>query len=528
MKNNTYIKFITMRKIQHLLSLLTAGMFLTLPAMAQAQSIKLTSAKSVGESISFSVNQLKNGVTVDWGDGVLQDFPATTDPVLKIEGTIKGDTIVISGDKRLNTLICPGQELTSIDLSEVPNLISLYCQHNNLTELDVTVCPKLKDLDCSDNQITYMILLQTKNGDIENLNISNNDMKKVDALTGTAGMFALRNSVLRTVDVSNNKFASVAFSSNPNLDLLISSNNNANNALGLNANPLLTSVVCPGNNYARITLPTAGLANLRQLVMDNNKLAALDLSLSPDLKVLDISGNQLSAVTLHEDVALFSYDCQENKMTFASLPGKKAKAKITHFAYAGQDPNIDITSVLKQEGKTYYLPVTTYEERTNANYYLDLRAYAFDSEGTKTTYKCWGRRSGETEFSAMTKVTVINKNNEYFPLTGLNTGAVSFLKPFEEAYVEITHSQYPDLSFVTTHFAVIDKTSGIEDITVDSEDGLALQPGKGSVTLQSARPQLVNIYDAAGRRVVRKFVQGNETISLPSGIYVINGKKVAL
>ena len=84
------------------------------------------------------------------------------------------------------------------------------------------------------------------------------------------------------------------------------------------------------------------------------------------------------------------------------------------------------------------------------------------------------------------------------------------------------------MSFTTTHFAIVDPTSGIADLTVDSKDGLALQPGKGSVTLQSAKPQVVNIYDAAGRRVVRMNVHGNETITLPSGIYVINGKKVAL
>ena len=140
-----------MRKIQHLLSLLAAGMLLAVPVMAQTQTIRLTTAKPVGESLSFSLNQLKHGATVNWGDGILQEYPASTDPVLKIQGEIKGETITISADKRLSTLICAGQELTSIDLSGAPNLVSLYCQGNQLTALDVTACPQLRDLNCADN-----------------------------------------------------------------------------------------------------------------------------------------------------------------------------------------------------------------------------------------------------------------------------------------------------------------------------------------------------------------------------------------
>ncbi|MGM9694268.1 MAG: hypothetical protein ACI3YC_04595 [Alloprevotella sp.] len=518
-----------MRKFQHLLSLLAAGMFLTVPAMAQTQSIKLTSAKPVGESISFSVNQLKHGVTVDWGDGVLQEIPASTDPVLKIEGTIKGNTIVISADRRLNALICPGQEVTSIDLSEVPNLISLYCQNNKLTELDITVCPILRDLNCADNQITHMLIDATKNKFIENLNIANNGMQNVK-LTGT-GPFVYRLNTLRTADISGNAFNAGSFGNNSNLDMLVSCNNSHSGKLDLKLSPSITSIVCSGNKYQQLLVPTTGYPQLRQLVMDDNTLETLDLSLCPELKVISVANNQLTDVALHEDVALYSYNCEGNKLNFSTLPGKAIKERITHFNYANQDPIIDITSVLKQNGENYYINLCQWADRNKSENWLDLRAYAKNAEGTKLTFGYYGRKAGETEFSEMKLKKLSSQEGDYSiqASTGQNAGASSFFNPFEEAYVEITYpAAYPGLAFTTTHFAIIDPSTGIADVTVNGKDGLALQPGKGSVTLQSAQPQMVNVYDAAGRRVVRMSVHGTETISLPSGIYVINGKKVAL
>lgn len=530
MKNNINIKFITMRKIQHLLSLLAAGMLLAVPVMAQTQTIRLTTAKPVGESLSFSLNQLKHGATVDWGDGILQEYPASTDPVLKIEGDIKGGIITISADKRLSTLICAGQKLTSIDLSEAPNLVSLYCQGNKLTALDVTVCPKLRDLNCADNQITHMLIDATKNKYIENLNISNNGMQNVAKLTGTS-QFVYRINTLRTADISGNKFTGSSFSMNSNLDMLVSCNNNLSGKLDLRLAPSITSIVCTGNNYQQFLVPTSGFAKLRQFVADGNNLEKLDLALSPELNTLSVSQNQLTSVSLNEDVELYSYNCEGNKLTFATLPGKDTKARITHFNYNNQDPNIDITSVLKQNGENYYINICQWVDRNKEESWLDLREYAKSPEGDRLTFAYFGRKAGETEFSEMKLKKISSQAGDYNvqSLTGQNAGASSFFNPFEEAYVEITFpALYPGLSFTTTHFAIVDPTSGIADLTVDSKDGLALQPGKGSVTLQSAKPQVVNIYDAAGRRVVRMNVHGNETITLPSGIYVINGKKVAL
>ena len=60
---------------RHLLyaSLLTAGVLCASQGMAQDQVVTLTTAKANGEKVTLRVNQLKKGVTVDWGDGTTPD-----------------------------------------------------------------------------------------------------------------------------------------------------------------------------------------------------------------------------------------------------------------------------------------------------------------------------------------------------------------------------------------------------------------------------------------------------------------------
>ena len=58
-----------MKRSKLFVTLLAAGMLSLSTAMAQTQVIKLTTAKEAGQAVTFSVNNVKGGVTVDWGDG---------------------------------------------------------------------------------------------------------------------------------------------------------------------------------------------------------------------------------------------------------------------------------------------------------------------------------------------------------------------------------------------------------------------------------------------------------------------------
>ena len=49
---------------------------------------------------------------------------------------------------RLRTLNCSGNQLTKLDLSNVPALHSITCLNTELTVLDVSSCPDLDTVIC--------------------------------------------------------------------------------------------------------------------------------------------------------------------------------------------------------------------------------------------------------------------------------------------------------------------------------------------------------------------------------------------
>ena len=56
----------------------------------------------------------------------------------------------------LETLICAGNQLTTLDVTGLTNLKNLLCSDNQLTTLDVTGLTNLTDLECNDNQLVSL------------------------------------------------------------------------------------------------------------------------------------------------------------------------------------------------------------------------------------------------------------------------------------------------------------------------------------------------------------------------------------
>ncbi len=83
---------------------------------------------------------------------------------------------------------CYDNKLTSLDVSNYPELKELYCSNNQLTSLDVSANQKLENLQCNGNQIT-------------SLNIANNQ-------------------VIKYLYIYNNPLESITFGNNTSLELL--------------------------------------------------------------------------------------------------------------------------------------------------------------------------------------------------------------------------------------------------------------------------------------------------------------------
>ena len=65
-------------------------------------------------------------------------------------------------------------------------------------------------------------------------------------------------------------------------------------------------------------------------------------------------------------------------------------------------------------------------------------------------------------------------------------------------------------------------------IANNKRDTLDIYPRQGSILLVAPQPTAVNITDLQGRKIFSQTVQGNHSVNLTKGIYIVNGSKIAV
>ncbi len=116
------------------------------------------------------------------------------------EVATKGQTVVtkslnLSTNSELKTLNCSYNELKTIDLSGNKKLVNLDCSHNLLENLNVSTNTELSELDCSYNNFPKLDL--SSNAKLTKLNASNNsEITELNIANGN-------NSTLKEMDATN-------------------------------------------------------------------------------------------------------------------------------------------------------------------------------------------------------------------------------------------------------------------------------------------------------------------------------------
>lgn len=470
-----------MRKTLLSLALFAAA----LTAAADSQTIKMTTQRAVGQTLTLLVNATRSGVTVDWGDGTPVSYvPEKPGGVQEITGTVLGEAITLEAQKGLVMLSAEDCELTAIDLSKATEMRSLYLQHNLITSINVSTLAALTDLNLADNALSSVTLSTTKLPNIETLDLSSNP------LTTTSFSYATAN--LKYLNLAGNQYKTLTISKAANLDALIVSGNQLTN-LGLPGN--ISLLDARDNNVSKITMPPAGMPMMQQCLLDDNDLAALDLSASSALNTLTIARNGAQSVELPAKAKLQVYDCSDNALSFGSLPAK-AYMPTVYFAYAPQ-AELDITDCGLHDGTwtTHYLPWVLmnpdYGKRAEAQYQLDLTPHKDGSAANSVQFDVYAVQNGESLL--LEKASATQKTLDY----SLVGGKMTFLHEFPDLYIKMTDPAYPDLVITTGHFASLDTTKdGIDTVLAPAESASA--------------------YDLQGRRVGQ----------VHEGLYIRNGKKV--
>lgn len=248
---------------------------------------------------------------------------------------------------QLTALYCPNISITTLNLSEFPNIEELDCSRNNITVLNTDQCPNLRTLICNNNQLTALNL--SGNTQLTNLNCSSNKFNTLDVsdcanlqnlvcyrengytylttlnISGCINLQALNCkdnflsqlnisgcTNLETLNCTNNVLSQLNVSNCTKLQTLYCGSNSSLSNLNLDNCTQLTTLNCYGDKITVLNL--RGFTNLQTLqCAHTNKLTSLNLSGCANLETLDCSDCELlTTLNLNGCENLTSFDASGN------------------------------------------------------------------------------------------------------------------------------------------------------------------------------------------------------------------------
>ncbi|MFC2419691.1 MAG: leucine-rich repeat domain-containing protein [Treponema maltophilum] len=167
-----------------------------------------------------------------------------------------GDTVVLKGD--IKTLTCDKNELMSLDVSGLANLITLDCSLSKLYSLNVRGLTNLEKLTCDYNRLANLdVQGLTK---LQELKCSYNFLRNLD-VRGSAD--------LKTLECKNNELRKLVVHGLAKLETIAC---NDNNLTGLNLQGLTNLIALSCNNNGLTNLDVQGLSMLENLDCHRNRL----------------------------------------------------------------------------------------------------------------------------------------------------------------------------------------------------------------------------------------------------------------
>ena len=448
--------------------LLLLGLMMAIGTSLSAGTVKMTTSKAAGETLSFAVNSGLT-LTLTWGDGSTESLVSTG---MLQNVTIKNEQLTISCEKDITSLYVAENGLTTLDISgSAKTLRTLCCADNQLKTLSLTNCSNLVILDCQGNQLTS---LSNPSKNMQDMNVADNQLTAT-GLSSTAGLLSMV--------CANNKIKT------------ITSLANMTN---------LTALFCQGNLIE--TLPLANLVNLKHLVASDNSIKTLTFksnsSALTDIEDIWVSNNELTALDLSEMKKIVGIVAANNKLASVKWDYSTAKRNVKYADLSGNSlpfnslPNLYSTVVSANTVDGSVSPQTDVQ--------MISGSIAVNEKTTTAFSDLIGRSGWNNLVKAEIKVVDGNGNElkdgvDYKFESNIN---LTFLTaPHENVVLSFTSPSFPDMVMTSAPFNVTGSTDGIE--TLENE----------ALDLNNSK-----IFDLQGRQM--------DASTLKEGIYIINGKKV--
>ncbi|WP_338358691.1 hypothetical protein [Yeosuana marina] len=199
------------------------------------------------------------------------------------------DLTGIQGFTNLTFLSASGQKIETIDLCLNTKLDTLYLQANYLTSIDISNNPNLILVDMLSNQISSINGL-SRATNLKTLNLSWNNLEEFSIHNESLEVLHISQNLLKSLDIdgainlknillTSNKLTAVDFSSNTLLETLLISDNKIQN-INLQHNSYLTHLYITSNSLTSID------------VSNNQELVDLRVDRNPDLTCIKIQSGQ--------------------------------------------------------------------------------------------------------------------------------------------------------------------------------------------------------------------------------------------
>lgn len=441
-----------------------------------ADGFSVVTDKPTGEVLSLAVNA---GVraTVMWDDDetTRQEVRFTGD---FLEIPVAGKTLQVNSEQTITQLYCSGNMLSQLNVAGLKNLETLVCNDNNLSMLSLYTNTQLQELSCQRNQLKSLSLQTNK--ELERLNVAQNPLT---TLTLTS---APQLAYINVAQTQMNRFNATNYS-----DLKV--------------------CIAQEGTLSAITLP----ASVEEVYVSKNELQELDLKQNTGLKQLWLSDNQLTNLDLNAQEALEGLVAENNQLKSVGI-SRATRLTLENFFVAGNaltynsfpTPSGSLTvSVSPQQ--TYNLNVSVPVGETLK---LDSLLYR----------NAWGAQVTPEV------VWKYKENGNPLPEGSYENarGGVGFIfnEPVGAVCCDVTSSLYPDFVMQIDGIQVGSST-GVQDATLDAD--CTISAGKQQLTVACARPTSVTVLRADGSLVLTEQVSsGTHTWNLPSGVYLVNKKKV--
>ena len=222
------------------------------------------------------------------------------------DGIPNNDSVSIANIANVKKLDVSNQNISDLSgINYFNDLIILVCENNSLTSLDITENPNLEKLNCRYNQISNIDLSQ--NTALSTLNLSDNNFSSIN-ITQNTGLEQLscEDNLLTSLDVSNNT----------SLRYFICGDNQLTN-LDISANPALTYLGCHANQLT--SLDVSNNTALEVLSFGKNQLSLIDVSNNTSLNEIRCYENQLTSLDLSSNTNLTKIDLSYNPLTCLNL-----------------------------------------------------------------------------------------------------------------------------------------------------------------------------------------------------------------